>query len=166
MAASSFSRTALEPMPCVSWSPCRLGRRAPPPPAVGRVAQAGPVSGSCDDSHAFLVGELGGPVMTPDIGWRSPLRARTWGLTPAPRTPAASAEQPGQYARGRRPLANPPGGVGRSPTGPAAAGVLLVDLRDPAGAHGAAAFTDREPQLLLHGDRLDQLDRHLRGVPR
>src|SRR5205823_6313391 len=32
--------------------------------------------------------------------------------------------------------------------------------------HGAAAFADRKPQLLLHRDRRDQLDRHLRVVPR
>src|SRR5438309_7485270 len=43
---------------------------------------------------------------------------------------------------------------------------LLQDLRDHAGAHGAAAFADREPQLLLHRDRRDQLDRHLRVIPR
>src|SRR5437879_6930960 len=43
---------------------------------------------------------------------------------------------------------------------------LLQDLRDHAGAHGAAAFADREPQLLLHRNRRDQLDRHLRVVPR
>src|SRR5947208_3584563 len=43
---------------------------------------------------------------------------------------------------------------------------LFQDFRDHAGAHGAAAFPDREPQLLLHRDRRDQLDRHLRVVPR
>src|SRR5437879_1689020 len=44
--------------------------------------------------------------------------------------------------------------------------VLLQDLGDHAGAHGAAALADREAQLLLHRDRRDQLDRHLRVVPR
>src|SRR3989449_8620812 len=44
--------------------------------------------------------------------------------------------------------------------------VLLQDLGDHAGAHGAAALANREPQLLLHRDRRDQLDRHLRVVPR
>src|SRR5205807_676056 len=42
---------------------------------------------------------------------------------------------------------------------------LLQDLGDHAGAHRAAAFADREPQLLLHRNRRDQLDRHLRVVP-
>ena len=36
---------------------------------------------------------------------------------------------------------------------------LLDDLDDPAGADGAATFTDREPQAVVHGDRLDQLHR-------
>jgi hypothetical protein len=31
----------------------------------------------------------------------------------------------------------------------------------PAGADGAAALADGEAQALVHGDRLDQLDRHL-----
>src|SRR3989454_5966317 len=44
--------------------------------------------------------------------------------------------------------------------------VLLQDLGDPAGAQGAAALADREAQLLLHRDRRDQLDRHLRVAPR
>src|SRR3954464_7802930 len=39
-----------------------------------------------------------------------------------------------------------------------------VDLRDRTGADGAATLTDREPQALLHGDRLDQLNAHLGGV--
>src|SRR5438128_12051160 len=43
---------------------------------------------------------------------------------------------------------------------------LLQDLRHHAGAHRAAALANREPQLLLHRDRRDQLDRHLRVVPR
>src|SRR5207247_200170 len=46
------------------------------------------------------------------------------------------------------------------------ASALLQDLGGHAGADGAAAFTDRKPQLLLHRDRRDQLDRHLRVVPR
>src|SRR4051812_7772044 len=43
---------------------------------------------------------------------------------------------------------------------------LLVDLRDDAGADGAAALADREPEPLVHGDRLDQLDLHVRVVAR
>src|SRR5437016_9380718 len=43
--------------------------------------------------------------------------------------------------------------------------VLLQDLGDDARAHRAAALADREAQLLLHRDRRDQLDRHLRVVP-
>src|SRR5215218_4734339 len=48
---------------------------------------------------------------------------------------------------------------GRS--GPPSVRVSLVDLDDPAGADGAATLTDGEPEALLHGDGLDQLDRHL-----
>src|SRR5215210_2271708 len=33
---------------------------------------------------------------------------------------------------------------------------LLQDLRDAAGAHGAAALADGEAQTLVHGDGLDQ----------
>src|SRR5881296_1779016 len=43
---------------------------------------------------------------------------------------------------------------------------LLQDLRHHPRAHRAAALADREAQLLLHRDRRDQLDRHLRVVPR
>src|SRR5260370_42423225 len=43
---------------------------------------------------------------------------------------------------------------------------LFQDLRHHAGADGAAALADREAQPLLHRDRRDQLDRHLRVVPR
>src|SRR6195256_6728166 len=46
------------------------------------------------------------------------------------------------------------------------ASALLQDLGGHAGADGAAAFANRKPQLLLHRDRRDQLDRHLRVVPR
>src|SRR3954464_11121381 len=41
-----------------------------------------------------------------------------------------------------------------------------VDLRDRSGADGAATLTDCELQALLHGDRLNQLDRHGGGVAR
>src|SRR5436190_13544040 len=37
---------------------------------------------------------------------------------------------------------------------------LLRDLRDDARPHRPPALPDREPQLLLHRHRLDQLDRH------
>src|SRR5690348_6002851 len=47
-----------------------------------------------------------------------------------------------------------------------AIGPLCENLRDHAGAHRPAAFANREPQLLLHRDRRDQLNRHLRVVPR
>src|SRR5437773_9801712 len=43
---------------------------------------------------------------------------------------------------------------------------LFQNLRRHPCTHGAAAFADRKPQLLLHRDRRDQLDRHLRVVPR
>src|SRR5207247_5108811 len=44
--------------------------------------------------------------------------------------------------------------------------LLLDDLGDRPRPYGAAAFPDGEAQALLHGDRRDQLDRHLRVVPR
>src|SRR5918996_1767497 len=44
--------------------------------------------------------------------------------------------------------------------------VLLLDVGDRAGAHRAPALPDGEAQPLLHGDRRDQLHRHLRVVPR
>src|SRR5512144_2267462 len=43
---------------------------------------------------------------------------------------------------------------------------LLLDLRDDARADGPPTFPNREPQPLFHRDRRDQLDRHLRVVPR
>src|ERR1022692_955983 len=55
---------------------------------------------------------------------------------------------------------------GRESPGSQALRVLLDDVRDPAGADGAAAFPDREPQSFFHGDRLDEVDLHLRVVTR
>src|SRR5262245_52011473 len=43
---------------------------------------------------------------------------------------------------------------------------LVHDLRDHAGAHRPPPLPNRKPQLLLHPDRLDQLDRHRHVVPR
>src|SRR5690606_20688669 len=43
---------------------------------------------------------------------------------------------------------------------------LFEDLRDSAGAHGAATLPDREPQPLIHSDRSDQIHRHLRVIAR
>src|SRR5215204_1957246 len=43
---------------------------------------------------------------------------------------------------------------------------LLDDVGDDAGADGAATLADREAQALVHGDRLDQLDLHVRVVSR
>src|SRR3954454_23205284 len=44
--------------------------------------------------------------------------------------------------------------------------VLLDDFGDDAGADGAAALANREAEALIHGDRLDQLDVHVRVVAR
>src|SRR6478672_9903346 len=56
--------------------------------------------------------------------------------------------------------------VGATP-GPATCGPgrstvssLLDDLRDGTGADGTAALANREAQPLVHGDRLDEGDRH------
>src|SRR5687768_3563617 len=43
---------------------------------------------------------------------------------------------------------------------------LGLDLRDHACPHRPAPLAYREPQLLLHRDRRDQLDRHRHVVPR
>src|SRR5919201_741687 len=43
---------------------------------------------------------------------------------------------------------------------------LPEDLGDDARADGAAALADREPESLVHGDRLDELDLHVRVVAR
>src|SRR5439155_21411567 len=51
------------------------------------------------------------------------------------------------------------------PLGPAPES-LLDDLGDDPRADGATALADREPKALVHGDRLDQLDRHLDVVSR
>src|SRR3954453_3454524 len=45
-------------------------------------------------------------------------------------------------------------------------GELLDDFGDHARTHRAAALADREAQAGVHGDRLDQLDRHLDVVAR
>jgi len=44
--------------------------------------------------------------------------------------------------------------------------LLLGDLRDRAGANGAAAFANREALTDLDGDRGDELNRHLDVVAR
>src|SRR5690606_14956040 len=44
--------------------------------------------------------------------------------------------------------------------------LLLDDLGDAAGADGAATLTDREPQTLVHRDRLTELDGHRHVVTR
>src|SRR5436190_3377538 len=43
---------------------------------------------------------------------------------------------------------------------------LFDDVGDHARTHGAAALADSEAQTLIHGDRLDQLDLHVRVVAR
>src|SRR6476661_4934312 len=42
---------------------------------------------------------------------------------------------------------------------------LLDDLGDSTRTNRSATLADREPQPVLHGDRLDQLDLHVGGVP-
>src|SRR5687768_16529843 len=44
--------------------------------------------------------------------------------------------------------------------------MLLNHFRHCAGAHRAAAFSNREPQTFLHGDRRDQLDVHRHVISR
>src|SRR5919106_3609058 len=59
-------------------------------------------------------------------------------------------------ARGRRKRAGPRAGPYS----------LLDDLRDDPRADGSPTLPDREPQPLVHGDWLDQLDRHRHVVAR
>src|SRR5256714_9317315 len=61
------------------------------------------------------------------------------------------------------------GPLGPAPGSPAQlrpAAALLDDLGDHPRADGAPALADREAETLVHGDRLDQLDRHLNVVAR
>src|SRR5690606_18059129 len=51
-------------------------------------------------------------------------------------------------------------------SGPLPGSVLLEDLRDDAGADGAATFADREAQTIVHRDRRDQRHHHLHVVTR
>src|SRR5918996_2087404 len=77
---------------------------------------------------------------------------------------AFSAERGAAPSVGRRPrsyVLAMKGPVWRPALGP-----LLDDLGDDPRAHGATALADREPQALVHGDRRDQLDRHLHVVSR
>src|SRR4051812_5151257 len=53
------------------------------------------------------------------------------------------------------------GGPVPNGTGPPDVNWLLRDRGDAPRTNGAAALTDREPETFLHGDRLDQLDRHV-----
>src|SRR6188768_4570123 len=52
------------------------------------------------------------------------------------------------------------------PEGRGGAALLLDDLRDDAGAHGAATLADGEPEAGVHCNRLAHLDLHLRVVAR
>src|ERR1039458_9635002 len=75
--------------------------------------------------------------------------------------PSVSLSSKSRY---NRRLAKPLAGRPLSPAARGAAGdsgPLLDDLRDPAGADGAATLADSEAQALLHGDGLDELDAHL-----
>src|SRR4051812_22359406 len=81
------------------------------------------------------------------------------------------AKRAGPLLMGRRPgrmplqFTTPPvGGVGGLEDPPRES--LLDDLGDDSRADGAATLADGEPQALVHGDRLNQLDRHLDVVSR
>src|SRR5216117_2321300 len=78
---------------------------------------------------------------------------RSWG--------AAPVVCPFRFSRGTAagPISGP------APYGPAPE-PLLENLADDPRAYSATPFADREPKALVHGDRLDQLDRHLDVVPR
>src|SRR5215213_8252124 len=64
-------------------------------------------------------------------------------------------------------LSSPPTAGGkRASRRPALTERLLDDLGDDSRTHRPATLADGEPQALVHGDRLDQLDRHLDVVSR
>src|SRR6266508_7054851 len=64
-------------------------------------------------------------------------------------------------------LGPPPDGGDSSALAPLARwSISFDDLDDAAGADGAAALADREPQPLVHGDGVDQRDLHLGVVAR
>ena len=54
----------------------------------------------------------------------------------------------------------------RTKSGPRRGRRLFDYLGDDPRADGATALSDREPKALVHGDRLDQLDLHLRVLTR
>src|SRR3954454_3733610 len=107
-----------------------------------------------------------GAARTAGRGWPGPSgRARNERAgVPVP----PSGRKPGELDRGE------PRGTGdgerpgprREPGLSAGTATSLDDLGDPPGADGAATLADREPETLLHGDRLDQLDRHVGVVAR
>src|SRR5947208_15142365 len=76
---------------------------------------------------------------------------RSWGAAPVlcPFPPPAAPPR----AQKGRPSGRPPES-------------LLENLGDDSRAHGATPLTDREPKALVHGNRSDQLDRHLDIVSR
>src|SRR5262245_15208470 len=152
MVADSFSRAA-------GYRWCRMSA---PTPAVGRVAIRGrttPLAGHhpwAAVAPQWISPEGFGPEWMVAGSGRSGTDQS--GLH-APRLATAPRTQPVYYAAS---FAGCEIGVpaGSSPAG---TDVLLDDLRDPAGADGAATLADRELEALLHRDRLDQLDGH-RGV--
>src|SRR5690606_1746702 len=80
--------------------------------------------------------------------------------------PLCSRVGPGARARaGARSNSISEPGPGAGPD-PVPVSFLLHHLGDDAGADRAAALADREAQLLLHGDRADQLDLHRHVVAR
>src|SRR3954462_10805761 len=102
-----------------------------------------------------------GPARTAGRGWPGPggrARNERAGVPVPP-----SGRKPGELDRGE------PRGTGdgerpgprREPGLSAGTATSLDDLGDPPGADGAATLADREPETLLHGDRLDQLDRNV-----
>src|SRR5438128_1654165 len=110
------------------------------------------------------------PLRRPGFGDRGPVSDRNLGMVSGPahqpdvslgRAPAASPEQPEYCARDQRRNANRGLAIphrvsqSRGPRGlrfQALADLVgsLDDLGDPAGADGAATFTDRELQTVLH----------------
>src|SRR5262249_41152955 len=85
----------------------------------------------------------------------------SWSFAQLGRAPDAARAAPRSYVFAVV-LALSPGGRAALKTGPRRGPLELFGyLGDHPRADGATALTDREPQALVHRDRLDQLDRHL-----
>src|SRR4051794_33949134 len=126
------ARARLRARRCVGPSP-----RSPAPP--GRWRRGRTPSGGCGSCSLLS--------LTSVLYRADGAPPRSWGAAPVVclTSPPAASPRAQQTGPARR-------------AGPTA---LLEDLGNDPRAYGATPFADREPKALVHGDRLDELDRHL-----